>query len=276
MASGTSTFPLSGPMRLLVRLGHGSITVAAQDDLAEAVVRLSPADRQRADRQRDVLDRVTVEMQGSELVVSGPHQGGLGDLLGGWRRSRDRVDAVIEVPTGTPVTITSASDEIRVTGRCGDTDIATNAGRITLDTVAGDLRLRYGHADTRVATVTGSAQIAAAGGSAHLGAVGGDLECELGTGELGAEVVRGGVRSRAGRASARLGAVHGDVDVAIGSGPISIGLPAGVAAQVDVATGTGRVCSDLPVEEAPAPAARTITVRARTGAGDVRLSRAAA
>ncbi len=34
MASDTTTFPLTGPIKLQVRLGYGSITVTAQDDPA--------------------------------------------------------------------------------------------------------------------------------------------------------------------------------------------------------------------------------------------------
>ena len=42
MASESTRFPIDGPINLVARLGHGSITVAARDDLAEAVVQLRP------------------------------------------------------------------------------------------------------------------------------------------------------------------------------------------------------------------------------------------
>ena len=40
-------------------------------------------------------------------------------------------------------------------------------------------------------------------------------------------------------------------------------------------TGSGRVNSELPITDAPAATGDPITVRARTGSGDVRLFRAA-
>jgi hypothetical protein len=271
MASEITRFPLTGPINLEVKLGHGSVTVAANEELSEATVRLTPRNR-----GSDAVDRLTVELRGQTLVVSGPHNGGLADLFGAWRGDRDSVDAVVEVPTGTPVKIASAGDDISVTGQCGDADIATGSARIGLDTVAGNLRLRYGHANIQVGTVLGSARVSAGNGAAHFGEVAGPLDCKFGTGELTADVLRGGVRSRAGRASAHIGAVYGDVDLAFGSGSISIGVPAGVSAHVDITSGTGDAVSDLPVEDSPAAAAQTITLRARTGSGEVRLQRAVA
>jgi hypothetical protein len=269
MASETTTIPVDGPIDLVARLGHGNLTVVARDDLTDATVRLTPGDA-----ESDVLDRVTVELQGSTLVVAGPRQGGWADVLGGWRRNRDSLDAVMEVPTGTPVRISSASEDITVTGCCGDADVATSAARITLEKVAGRLRLRYGHGDCRIGTVTESVQLSAGSGRADFGEVGGSLRAKFGSGDLNAEVIRGDFQARAGTASARLGAAYGNVDIAFGSGPIQIGLPAGVAARVDITSGTGQVYSDLPVEEAPAYAERSTSVRVRTGAGDIRILRA--
>ena len=270
MTPTVDTFPLGGPIELVMRLGHGTITVTAKDDLTDATVRL-----QSRGSSGDLLDRFTVEMDGTTLRVAGPRQGGLADVIGGWRRDRWSVDVDVEVPTGTPVTIASASQQIGLEGRFGDTDVATGAARVDVDTVMGDLRLRCARAETRVANVTGSVQLRAGAGTAHLVEVGGGLECGFGTGELVVDVVRGPVRSRAGSGSARVGEVHGDVDLAFGSGPITVGLPAGVSAHVDVVSGSGEVQSDLPIESGPASTGRSITVRARTGSGEVRLLRSA-
>ena len=219
---------------------------------------------------------MTVELRGATLTVVGPRQGGLADLLGGWRRGHDSIDTLIEVPTGTPLKISSASEDVTVTGSCGDADVATSAARLTLETVAGDLRLRYSDGDSRVAAVTGSVQLSAGGGRADFGEVGGSLRGKLGSGVLDADVVRGDFSVRAGTASARLGTVYGNVDLAFGSGPVQIGVPAGVTAYVDIISGTGEVHTDMPVEPAPAAAERQITIRARTGAGDVRVIRGVA
>lgn len=270
MADSFTSFPLKGRINLLVRSGHGSVTVNAVDELEEASVRLTPRDP-----NSDILERTVVEMRGPTLVVTSPRQGGLGDLIGGWRRDRDRIDAEITVPTGTALKITTASADITVNGRAGGADIATGAASIDLDTIDGDLRLRYGSATSRTQTVTGSATLRSGSGNAHFGEVRGQLQAGFGSGDLEVDFAHNVVRSRAGSGDARIGAAHGDVDVAAGSGAVSVGLPAGMSARLEITTGSGRVHSELPIEDRGASEDRSITIRARTGSGDVRLFRAA-
>lgn len=267
MASPVTTFPLTAPIDLVVRLGRGSLTVHTRDDAAEAIVRLTPRG------QGDALERFSVELQGRTLSVLGPRQGGLPDLLGG--RRKDSVDIVVEVPHGTALKLTSVDADITVTGRCGRADVATGSATVRLATVDGDLRLRYGSGESSADAVQGSVQVRAGSGSARFGEVAGGLHCGFGSGSLDAAVVRGALHSRAGSGSVSVGAVHGDVDVAAGSGGFTLGVPAGVAAKLDVTTGSGRLHSDLLVEPSPAAGARAITIRARTGSGDVHLVRAA-
>jgi hypothetical protein len=268
MAMPVTTIPLSGPIDVVVRLGRGSLTVRTRDDATEAVVHLTP--RGTGD---DVLDRFTVDLEGHTLSVLGPRQGGLPDLLGG--RRRDSVDVVLEVPVGTALKLSTVDADVVVTGRCGRADVATGSATITLDTVDGDLRLRYGSGDSRVNAVRGAATVKSGSGSARFGEVGGDLHCQFGSGSLDVTVARGSLHSRAGSGHVSVGAAHADVDVASGSGGVTLGVPAGVAAKFDVMTGSGRLRSDLPVADAPVAGARPITIRARTGSGDVHLVRAA-
>ena len=265
-----TTFALTGPINLLARLGHGSVTVTARDDLSEASVRLSA---RNADSE--ILDRIVVEMRGPTLAVVAPRQGGIADLIGGRSAERDSVDAEIAVPTGTAVKITTASADISIKGRCGGADIATGAARIDLDTVSGDLRLRSGATTSRVEEVTGDVTLRSGAGNAHFGEVGGTVQAGFGSGDLEVEIARGGVRLRAGSGDASIGTTYGDIDFGSGSGNVSVGLPAGLSVRLDVTTGSGHVKSELPIDDAPTDLGKLITVRARTGRGDVRLFRAA-
>jgi Putative adhesin len=268
----TETFPLDGPINLLGRIGHGSFTVNAQDDLSEATVTLVARSK-----DSDTLDNTVVEMRGSTLVVHTPRQGGIFDLgiLGGRGRQREAIDITVSVPSGTAVKVSAYTADVTLNGRTGSADIASGSSTISLGEVDGDLRLRYGSGTARVGSVSGSVEARSGSGDATFGPIGGALSAGCGSGNLEVTSVRGAVRSRAGSGTAALGAVYGDVDVARGSGSIAIGLPAGQPARLDVTTGSGRVESDLPIEDAPTTQHNPITVRARTGSGNVRLFRAA-
>jgi hypothetical protein len=265
------TFPLSGPINLAVRIGHGKVTVDAQDDITEASVRLDARPG-----SEDLLAQTTVELAGPTLTVSAPRQGGIFDLpvLGGQKTGRG-LEVHVVVPSGTAVKISTVTAPIVVVGRVGGADITFGAADAGLRHVDGDLRLRFGSGAVKVVRVTGSVQLRSGAGTAEFGEIGGDLSSGCGSGNLRVRTVRGAVRSRTGSGAARLGEVHGDVDVASGSGGVEIGLPAGVTARLDLHTGSGQVRSDLPIEDAPRSSDSAITLRARTGSGDVHLFRAA-
>lgn len=272
MNSGVSTnvFPLTGPINLAARVGHGSLTVHCADDLTEARVEM------RSHKgSGEFLERITVEMDGPTLTINAPRQGGVFDLFGDRWRTGASVDIDVTVPSGTALKISSFTADITVVGRCAGADVATGTGRVQLEHVDGDLRLRYGASSCSVARVGGSAVVRSGSGDTRLGEVGGDLQCACGSGRLEAAAVHGSVKARSGAGQARIGAVYGDVDVASGSGGISIGLPKGVTARVDVHTGSGDLRSELPIEDEPVDRKGAITLRARTGSGDVHVFRAA-
>jgi hypothetical protein len=264
------TFPLDGPINLLVRIGHGSVTVDTEDHLAEATVVIEPGKN-----AADLLDQTVIMMSGRTLTVAAPRQGGVFDLPVFGRRSSRSLDVKVIVPTGTAIKISTVTAPITVGGRVGGADLAFGAADAALRRVDGDLRLRYGSGTARAVEIAGSVELRSGSGSAQFGEVGGAINAGCGSGNLDVRVVRGAVRSRCGSGTARLGAVHGDVDVATGSGGLEIGLPIGVTARLDVHTGSGHVRSDLPIEDHPTSAKDAITVRAKTGSGDVRLFRAA-
>jgi DUF4097 and DUF4098 domain-containing protein YvlB len=267
----TKTFPLTGPINLLGRIGRGSFTVTAQDDITEATVTLTARTK-----GADIVERSVVELRGPTLVVTTPRQGGIFDLtMFGGRGEREAIDVAVTVPSGTAMKISTFTADVTVTGRSGSADIASGSSTIELEHVDGDLRLRYGSGVARVGRVSGSVEARSGSGHAHFGEIAGSLTSACGSGDLEVAAVRGRVRTRAGSGGASLGAVYGDVDLASGSGGLTIGLPAGTRARLDVTTGSGRVDSELRVDDAPRGKGKAINVRARTGSGDVRLVRPA-
>jgi hypothetical protein len=269
----TKTFALSGPIELSCRLSSGAITVHADDGVTEAKVVLTTRDG-----RSDYLDRTTVELQGSTLVVHGPKpRGPLFDLpvFAGRFGERDAVDADITVPAGTPMKIASWGADVVVKGRAGTTDIMSGSTTTEIDDVDGDLRLRYGSGPARAHRVTGSVVVRAGSSSLTFGDVAGAIEIGCGSGSLEVGAAGGRVRMRTGTGQATIGAAGGDVDFTSGSGGLSVGLRRGQPARLDVVTGAGHLRSDLPVgDDPPESTARAITIKARTGSGDVRIFRA--
>ena len=88
--SGTihRAFPVTGPIHLDVKVGIGSVTVHARDDLTEAVVTVTP---RRPQSDSDLAERIRIDMHGSTLVVHAAKLGGVFDLIGGGM-SRAAVD----------------------------------------------------------------------------------------------------------------------------------------------------------------------------------------
>jgi hypothetical protein len=269
----TTSFPLSGPIQLSCRLGMGTITVHADDGVTEAKVVLTARDA-----KSDYVERTTVELSGSTLVVHGPKpRGPLFDLpvFAGRFGERDAVDADITVPAGTPVKIASWGADVVVKGQAGTTDIMSGSTTTEIDDVDGDLRLRYGSGPARARRITGSVVVRAGSGSITFGEVAGSIEVGCGSGSLEVGNAGGRVRMRTGTGQATIGAAGGDVDFTSGSGGLSVGLRRGQPARLDVITGAGQLRSDVAVEDGPpADTARAITIKARTGSGDVRIFRA--
>ena len=266
------TFPLTGSINVSARLGRGSVTMEAVDGLTEATVELTP--RQP---DSDIAERVEVTLRGNTLLVIAPREGGVFDMLFSSNRGRLALDTVIRVPSGTPAKISTVSADVTARGRAGDLDIASGSATVDVEHVDGDLRLRYGSGHCTVERVTGSVTSRSGSGSVRFGRIDGNLNAGCGSAELTVTSIGGSVRSRAGSGRFTLARVNGDVDLATGSGPMSIGLPAGLAARLDVTTGSGRVDSELPIHDRPGISvskSRPITVRARTGSGDIHLFRA--
>lgn len=267
--TATKTFAITTPINLVARIGHGSFRVIALDDLTEVTVTLSARDE-----HAEILDRTAVEFHGTTLQITSARQGGIFDRFNG--RHRDAIDIEVTVPSGTPIKIGAVTAGVTVTGRCGNADIASGSSEVNAEFVDGSLRLRCGAGDSSVGRVSGSVQTRSGSGTQRFAEVGGALVYACGTGRLEIGTARGPVRFRAGSGGVSLGAIYGDVDLASGAGELRIGVPEGVSARVDLTSGSGQVDPQLPVSQTAMGIGRPITIRARTGNGDVQLFRAVA
>ncbi len=259
------TFAITGPLTLYVRLLHGSVTVRASDDVTEATVALTP--RPGAER---FAERIAVDLRGQTLTVRAPR-----GFIGRRDPGAGTVDAEITVPTGTVLNVATDTADISLYGGSGTCDVASGAGAIRLDTVGGNLRVRCGSSSVEAHAVTGSVHLRAGSGEIRFGTVGGAMDTSSGFGRLEVDVLRGVLRAKRGSGTALLKAVYGDVHLLSGSGDTTIGLPAGVTARLDLTSGSGSITSTLPLDERQSGTGPVITVKARTGSGDITVVRAA-
>ncbi|MDQ2836536.1 MAG: DUF4097 domain-containing protein [Actinomycetota bacterium] len=266
------TFALTEPIDLSCRFRQGSLVVRAEDGRTEAEVSVTP----RA-AGSDVLDHSTIELDGHTLVVHVPtDRNSVFESFFQRQHSRDAVDVLIQLPSGSPLNVAVYSADITVHGRTGSVQLAGGSSQIVLDQVDGELQVRGGSGDIRVETVSGSANFKGGSGTVRIGEAGSDVTVSVGTGALDLGIARGPVRMRSGSGDVVIGTAERDVDVTSGSGALVIGLPAGQAARLDVLTGSGRLNTEMPMEGSAPVGGQPITVRARTGSGDVTIRRCTA
>jgi hypothetical protein len=270
----TQTFPLYGPINLECRFGHGSLTVRAEDDLTEASVTVTARNP-----DADAAGRTTAEMRGPTLTVHGPKpQGGIFDLplFTGRSGGRGALDIDIVVPSGTACKVVTMAADVTFSGRIGSADLAGGASAISADVVDGDLRVRHGSGPIRIGKVTGSVTVRGGSSSLSVAESGGVVEAAFGSGSLDLGTTHGPVRLRAGSGSVSIANAENDVDLTAGSGPFTICLADGRQARLDVVTGSGQLHSEMPVEQTPREGGRVVSIKAKTGNGDVTIRRASA
>ncbi len=275
-----SIHDLTGCTALRVRNHRGDVTVThtpahAGEDAARAGggtarVRLTP----RADVD---LSGVTVSVEGGTLVVDVPHlepadaDGGRGGLrlgpvtIGGTGTS---VHVEVEVPSGVPVDVSTTFGDLRVQGSSGDAKVRTGAGNVRVERCL-TLEASTGAGDVEVGACTGGAATTGTGGVTIDSSEGG-LHARTGAGDLVVRTSSGGaVSAVTGAGDITLELLSGSCECRSGAGDVTVAVPPGEPVWLDLKAGLGRVRKDVEPVGAPAEGQPYLSVRARTGLGDV-------
>jgi hypothetical protein len=246
------TFPTPLPVTLEVTVPSGDIDVESVDG-SETSLAVSGDER--------LLEHLEVRHDGDRVVVEMRKKGGfsfsLGSLFG-----VDGLRVQARVPHGAGVKVKTAS---------ADTELAGRFGKLEMNTVSGDVRLRGEVAEY-----------------AAVKAVSGDVDLERVDGDISVQTVSGDLRARSITGSADAKSVSGDIrldSLAAGevrfnsvSGDIEIGIAAGSTLDVDAGSTSGDLSSEVPLASEPpsgeGTTAPTVVLRGRTVSGDVRVFRA--
>ena len=155
------SFPVEGPVALVVRAPAGVVEIEA-GDVSEATVELM-AERESA--EGPVQDAVIELRPGSdrpELLVDIQH----GFRFGGRRGPRlsivfgsgPSVRAVIRVPAGSSVEVSSEAADVTGTGRFDRADVKSAAGDVRLDEVEGDVQVKCVAGDVTLGSIGGAGE----------------------------------------------------------------------------------------------------------------------
>ncbi len=271
-----------GPTALTVRFASGDLRVEAADR-PDVEIAVEPYGSSSADRE--LADATVVEQVGNEIRIIAPDSKG-------WLRRSASLRVRASVPTGTSTRIAVESADVALTGTLGALDITTASGDVAAER-ASSFALVAASADVVCRHVDGDASVKTASGDVHLGPVGGDGHLAVASGDLEIESFDGSVDFKSASGDVKIGRVgrsvtgrtasgdvrvlsvgSGTVEADSASGDITIGIAAGVAAWLDLQSVSGDVSSTLDDADAPVAGDATVTVRARTLSGDIRIVRA--
>jgi len=281
------SFETREPIVLSIELSQGMVHLIASDR-SDTVVALTPSDPGRP-ADVEAIRKTVVDLANGTLSIRMPKPGGIAAPVIGWKRSGS-VDVIVELPEGSSLRADTGVADFRCDGQLGDVDMRTGVGNVLLDQTGG-LRVHSGlgrfavdeasgnaeivtAGDMTIGTVAGDAEVKNLNGKTWIGRVGGNVRVKSANGDVTIEDAGRNVTVKTANGDIRLGQVtRGSAVIETAAGGLEIGIREGTAAWIDANTRFGRIHNGLSSAEDPGQSAETVQVRARTGFGDVLITR---
>jgi hypothetical protein len=282
-----TSFETPQPIALSIELSQGMVNVIA-GDRRDTVVTVNPSDRGRP-ADVEAAQKTVVDLANGTLSIKQSKPGGIAAPVIGWKR-RGAVEVVVELPEGSSLRADTGFADFRCDGRLGDVEVKTGAGNLQLDQTGG-LRVRSGFGrfalegasgdadivtagDITIGTVAGHADVKNHNGKTWISQVGGYARVKSANGDVTIEDAGGDVTVKTANGNIRLGQVaRGSAAIETAAGGLEIGIREGTAAWIDANTGFGRIRNSLSPADDPDQSTETVQVHARTGFGDVLITR---
>lgn len=263
-----------------LRTGAGHVTVNAVEGPA-TTVELVPLDHAAV----ELVAEARVEQRGDSVIIDVPRRRGI-------LRQSPSVAITVTCPPGSDLQFEADSAGLDATGGLSRVTATTGSGDISLEDVAGPLKLKSGSGTVsagevggplKVTTGSGNVSVHRSGGTASvtagsgdisIGALAGEMTTKTGSGDVEVGILEGSLLTKtgSGRLTVRR-AVSGTVTANGASGHISIGVEDGTAAWLDVSTLSGRVIQELGESDAPAGDQQRVEITAHTVSGNLRVHR---
>ncbi|QGQ18050.1 DUF4097 family beta strand repeat protein [Cellulomonas sp. JZ18] len=277
------TFPVPGPVPVVVDVPFGNLHVVASDR-DDVVVTVLPADPTKSGAVR-AAQETRVTRDGEAVSIVYPNA---------WKQyvlpfSAGGAIVTVELPAGSD--LRGKAGSLFSEGRLGTVELVLNGGdarldeaeRLDLKVTAGSVvvgratgptTVRASSGYVRVDELTGEGTIRASNGTTTVGAVTGTLEVAGAHAEIAVGRVRGTVTAKAAHAGIRVDRVEsGSVTLTTSYGSIEVGVPEGTAAWLEATSEHGAVRNQLTPTEGPVADESTAEIRASSGWGDVIVRR---
>jgi len=265
------TFPIDGPAHIDVRLASGEIEI---DPTAQGSIEVELIAHDQESQR--LVDDARIELNDFNLIVDVPQK------RGGFNWSmmfgRQGVSCRIRCPHGSSVSVRTKSADVVARGTISGLNVSGASGDVEATRVEGGVNIKSASGDTRIDEVTGGVNIQTASG---------DVELETARGAINVASASGDVTIGAAYDNVNVNTVSGDqehgavmrgvVHAQSVSGDVTVGVRRGSKVFLDCNTVSGDTSSELELTtDAPAGDGPLVEVRAKTVAGDIRITRAAA
>jgi DUF4097 and DUF4098 domain-containing protein YvlB len=242
-----------------VKVPAGEIEVEAVET-DEAVVEL-----EALRGGEDVVEDARIELRGEELRVEVRDR----------RRSSTEVRLRLSAPSGSDLTVATASADLTARGRLGEADIKSASADLELEHVSA-LRVKSASGDVRVEEIAGDARVQTASGDVGLEHVAGEAEISAASGDVHVGEAGAGLKVQSASGDQRIDSVAaGSVQLRSASGDVRVGISRGTRVFIDLRSMSGDVESELEVGDEPADEeGPLVELKVMTMSGDVEVVRA--
>jgi hypothetical protein len=261
--------------RLNVRNAAGLVTVEAGAGNRTTVELEALRDD---DATHQAIEHATVEAHGNEVTVEvGESKGfGFGAVSISFGRT-PQVGIRIRCPEGSELDLTTASANLKASGRLGEVQTKSASGDVAVDQVAA-LRVQSASGDVRASFVDGEARIQTVSGDVRLGLVTGPIAATLVSGDFEADEGRSDVAVKTVSGDQRVDAIQeGQIKLQSVSGDVRLGVRPGTRLHIEANSTSGDINSELDVKDGPSdrPSGREARLQVKTVSGDIEIVRAA-
>jgi Putative adhesin len=268
-------FETPGAPRLRVRNSAGLIVVEAGEGDRTTVELEALRDDEAT---REAIERATVEAYGNDVTVEvGESKGfGIGAVSISFGRT-PQVGIRIRCPEGAELDCTTASANLKTSGRLGDVQAKSASGDVAVDRVTA-LRVQSASGDVRAAAVDGEARIQTVSGDVRLGPVTGPISATLVSGDFEADEGQSDVAVKTVSGDQRVDAVReGQIKLQSVSGDVRLGVRPGTRLHIDANSTSGDINSEFDVSDRPSeqPSGLEARLQVKTVSGDIEIVRAA-